>query len=549
MKKIPLGIDDYKTLKTDCYYVDKTVFISSILKNPVGSVLLFTRPRRFGKTLALSMIDTFFDNKVENNKQYFSDTNIINDENARKEMGEYPVIFLSFKDCHALNYEEMVLYLNEQIAREFKRHSEIENSDNVDKNDVQLYHDFVANKYNHPNASSAIFALSKMLYDCHKKRVILLIDEYDTPIQSAFDKGFYDLAINYIKHLYGTALKGNNYLKYAICSGITRVGKESIFSGLNNVVVNSVLDNEFGEFFGFTSEEVKELLRYYGHMEKYDELKEYYNGYVFGENEVFNPWSTLYYIRNNYEPECYWANTSSDSYILYLIEQNNDVMSSIFKLMNGEKITIKLLDSFTYGNEDKSNVLSLLVNAGYLTCKKTDSKPFYNVYLPNQETKELFSNMCLTMNSETNIDDLLHLKEAFMTNNPFVVQDYLNHNLLKTLSYYDFSNEKNYQMMVLTMISLLFKDFYVKSEYNSGLGRCDIVALSKTHDFALLLEIKQTKNKASSTNLKQYAQTALKQAKEKEYYADILKDYQKVIVYGIAFHKNSSQVISEIIEK
>ena len=545
MKKIPLGIDDYRALIQECYYVDKTALIREIIDTPSESVLLFTRPRRFGKTLALSMVDTFFDAKIEDNASYFVNTAIADDPEAMKEAGGYPTVFLSFKDCHAMDYAEMEGFVSKQIRDEYRRHDELR--DFVDKDgSLKSYYDaFLKGGMPPSESASSLFNLTRMLQMRHGKSVVLLIDEYDTPIQSAYDNGFYPQAIHFMRRLYGLALKGNRNLRVAVTTGVTRIGKESIFSGLNNVVVSSVLDQRTGEFFGFTEEETKKLLDYYGLGDRFENIKDYYDGYVFGSSLVFNPWSTLYCIRNEGRFDTYWANTSSDQYIASVLKKNQDIVPLVTRLLNGEKVYAKLNENFAYGEEDMSNLLSLLVSTGYLTAVPDVSTGFHYVSLPNLEMKELFARVALASRSGSALSSLLQLKDAFIRGDIKAIGDYLNGELLQSMSYFDFAEERNYQAMMLTFTSLLFREMDVRSEVLEGTGRCDLWIRSRNRSLAVVIELKKAKARVSSANLMVYAKSALRQIEEKGYLRSAIGHYDRVVAFGMAFYKNSVQVVSK----
>ena len=545
MKKIPLGIDDYRALIKECYYVDKTALIKEIIETPSESVLLFTRPRRFGKTLALSMVDTFFDAKIEDNASYFVGTAIAGDLEAMKEAGCYPTIFLSFKDCHAMDFAEMEEFVSAQIAEEYRRHDELRDFADEDGSLKSYYDAFLKGGMAPSESASSLLNLTRMLRLCHGGSVVLLIDEYDTPIQSAYDNGFYPQAIHFMRRLYGLALKGNRNLRVAVTTGVTRIGKESIFSGLNNVIVSSVLDQRTGEFFGFTEEETKKLLDYYGLGDELAKMKSYYDGYVFGSSLVFNPWSTLYCIRNEGRFDTYWANTSSDKYIASVLEKNPDIVPLVTRLLNGEKVYAKLNENFAYGEEDMSNLLSLLVSTGYLTAVPDASTGFHFVTLPNLETKELFARVALASRSGSALSSLLQLKDAFIRGDVKAIGDYLNEELLQAMSYFDFVDERNYQAMMLTFTSLLFREMDVRSEMTAGTGRCDLWIRSRNKSLAVVIELKKAKARASSANLMAYAKSALRQIEEKGYLNSAIGNYDHVVAFGMAFYKNTVQVVSK----
>ncbi len=409
-KFIGIGIENYKTLiENNYYYIDKTMMLKE-LSDRKGIVNLFTRPRRFGKTLTLSMICTFFedertcDGEKKDNSRYFTGKNILEaGERYASEMGQYPVIKMSLKSAKQPNYDMAYGCLKNEVITEFKRHQYILKENALSSYDKERYQAVMDGKAHDGDYATALQLLSQCLYAYHQKKVIILLDEYDVPLENAYFRGFYDKMIDFVRSLFESVLKTNDALEFAVVTGCLRISKESIFTGLNNLSINSILSNNYAEYFGFTKTEVEQILEAYGISEKLPEVKEWYDGYIFGETEVYNPWSIINYVNtaiseSNSFPKPYWSNTSSNSIIRDLVEKADEkVKSEIEHLIDGESIEKPVHEAITYDDiyRTQDNLWNFLFFTGYL---KVTEKRFQNdtLYLtmavPNREVRYIYSN-------------------------------------------------------------------------------------------------------------------------------------------------------------
>ena len=410
LKPLPIGVDNFKDIRlNNYYYVDKTLLIKDIIDSK-AKVNLFTRPRRFGKTLNISMIQYFFENGKDDNSYLFNKLKIMNEgEKYKSHMGQYPVINLSLKSAKQPNYELAYDCLVNDIIEEFKRHDYVLNSEKLhyEKED---YLNIINKKDNKGNMVTALKFLSRCLEKYHNKKVIILIDEYDVPIENSYFKGFYNEMIDFLRSLFESALKTNEYLEFAIMTGCLRISKESIFTGLNNLNIISILNTHYDEYFGFTENEVSDMLKYYGFEEKEDIIKKWYNGYLFGECNVYNPWSVDKFIYDltgtiNALPISYWANTSSNSIVKSLIEKaDDDTKAQIEELVAGKTIEKVIHEDITYADIDSSmdNLWNFLFFTGYL--KKVsirmneDSEILITLVIPSEEIRLIYKNKILRMN-------------------------------------------------------------------------------------------------------------------------------------------------------
>ena len=391
-KPLPVGISDYKDASTEYYYVDKTLLIKDFLdKKP--KVSLFTRPRRFGKTLNMDMLRVFFEKTDVDTSRYFRDKAIWSYGNTYTSyQGKYPVIHLSFKDVKCTSWQETYSMIIRLIALEFRRHIELENSEKLNKYEREQ---FVALANSTADASEyqlSLQILSLLLHKHYGKETIIIIDEYDTPIQQGHTCGFYNEVIEFMRNFFSGGLKDNSHLAYGFLTGILRVAKESIFSGLNNLVVNSILDKPYSQYFGFTKDEVEQMLTYYGYQEKLTEVCEWYDGYLFGNTEIFNPWSVINYVSEECFPKAFWQSTGSNDIIGEIISSaDDDIIKSLYQLLNGDTVTSYVDTSVIYPKvqSDPYSIYSFLLVAGYLKVSKTypqnDGNYMCEIAIPNKE--------------------------------------------------------------------------------------------------------------------------------------------------------------------
>ena len=530
MKKLPIGIDDFKKLiEKNAYYIDKTKYIEKILDD-ISEVKLFIRPRRFGKTLNMLTLKYFFDieNKEENRK-LFKNLYIEKSEYF-KEQGQYPVIFISLKGLKEKTWENCFneikvllrgLYENFTFIRDALSSSE------------QLEFDKIWLKKDDGEYTNALKNLTSFLYKYYKKEVILLIDEYDAPLINAYEYGYYDEAILFFKVFYGEALKTNLYLKTGIMTGIIRVIKAGIFSDLNNLKIYSILDKEYSDFFGFTQEEVKKALEDFNIEYELPEVKSWYDGYKFGNSEVYNPWSILNFLQHK-ELEAYWVKTSSNFLIKEALKNTNlDVKESLEDLFNGENV-----EEVITGNSDLSSLLSyhdiweLLLFSGYLTINKKIDKKLYSLRLPNREIKELFKDEFIDISFGES--QFIKTMESLKRNKLEDFEKNLQKILLNSTSYQDTKNEDFYHGLILGMTLYLDSQYYVTSNKESGLGRYDVTIEPKNkNNKGYILEFKVTKNEE---DLEKEAKQAIEQIISKKYDVSLKeRGIKDIIILGVAF--------------
>ena len=538
MKKIPIGVENFKEIITNnCYYVDKTKFIEKIL-NDGSKIKLFTRPRRFGKTLNISTIKHFFDIKNnEENRKLFNNLDIEKSV-CIKEQGQYPIIFISMKGIKDITWEEAKSSLKILISKLYSEFKYL--LDDLDEFDLPRFKKYLLADIDFANLKNALEFLTRVLYEKHKKEVILLIDEYDSPLISAYEHNYYDEAINFFKVFYGEALKTNDYLKMGIITGIIRVIKAGIFSDLNNLRVYSILDKQYSDFFGFTEKEVEKMLIDFNIEYNLPEVKSWYDGYKFGDTEVYNPWSILNFVQNR-ELEGYWIGTSGNFLIKEVLkDSNSEINISLEKLFNGEKI-----EEVITGNSDLSSLLSyreiwkLLLFSGYLTVDKKIDEDVYSLRLPNKEIRKFFKNEFIDITFGAS--EFRKTMETLKNNKIEEFEKNLQNILLKSTSYMDGKNENFYHGLFLGMSFYLDNKYSVKSNREAGLGRYDVlIEPINKKERAFILEFKVTD---SEKNLEKFSKEALEQIINKKYNIELIKKGIKDITYiGIAFYKNQLRI-------
>ena len=522
-KAIPIGIENFEDIiKDNYYYVDKSMLIEDILVNR-AAVTLFTRPRRFGKTLNMSMIKYFFDvrNKDENRK-LFEGLKIFGSE-YMKEQGKYPVIFVSLKDLRGDTWEDTFENLKSFISdlyAEFEDMREIMNKRDKIKFDKIFYEEEKG------DYETALKLLSNYIYKYYGKKVIILIDEYDAPIINAFDKGYYNEAINFFQVFYSSALKTNDSLKYGILTGITRIIKEGIFSGLNNLKVDTILNKKYSEYFGLLESEVIKMLDYFEMKYKIEEVKEWYNGYIFGDKRIYNPWSIINYVDNG-EIKAYWANVSGNTLLENMLDQaGEDVYTDLKRFTDGESIEKYISDGTTIksllSNDDE--IWQLFLYSGYLTKAKeqieidetSEYTNIYNLKIPNKEIRKYFGNMFLNRFFGTELKTSILIK-ALENGDIKKFEKTLGEIMVNMLSHFDLDSEmeKIYQVFMIGLVGFLMGKYEIISNNESGYGRYDLAMIPiKSNEKAYLMEFKISKTEKGMT-LK--AEEALKQIDEKKY--------------------------------
>ena len=533
MKKIPIGIDDFKVVKeNNYYYIDKTNFISEISEN-TGKTLLFTRPRRFGKTLNMSTLKYFFDihNKDENRK-LFSGLDIEKSPYF-SEQGQYPVAFISLKGIKNNSWKDAFFNIKSLIANLYNEFEFIR----VSLNEAEIAEfDKIWFKKDDGEYENALKNLTTYLYKYYKKEVILLIDEYDSPLISAYKYQYYDEASTFFKIFYGEALKTNPYLKMGIMTGIIRVVKAGIFSDLNNLKVYSILDDFYSDFFGFTQNEVEQALKYFGIEYEISQVKTWYDGYKFGNSDIYNPWSILNFLSDR-KIRPYWIDTS-DNFLIKDILKNVDIdtMDTLQKLFLGENVKVSI-----NGYSDLSSLLEqldlweFLLFSGYLTINEKVGEDYVDIYslrIPNREVREFFKKKFIDAKFG---ESLFRRAMEALTNLKFnSFEKYLQDILLKSTSYHDTKNEDFYHSLVLGMMFYLDNQYYVKSNEESGLGRYDVIAEPKNkNNRGFILEFKIIDNEK---DLEKTSQKAIEQIIEKKYDTTLKnRGIKDITLVGIAF--------------
>lgn len=554
-KPLPIGVSDYKDACTNYYYVDKTMLIKEFLDER-PKVSLFTRPRRFGKTLNMDMLRVFFEKTEEDTSIYFKEKKIWScDEGYRKQQGKYPVIFLTFKDVKFQTWNETFKNILDVLSAEFDRHCVLADSPKCSQSEKEYYHKVVGKKTDEIELVVALKMLSLMLHKHYNTAPIIIIDEYDTPIQQGHVKGFYDEVIGFMRNLFSGGLKDNSHLSYGFLTGILRVAKESIFSGLNNLKINSILDDRYSKYFGFTSDEVKEMANYYGASDKYRELCEWYDGYRFGNTDIFNPWSVIGYFNNNCRPKAFWQSTGSNEIIGEVLAlATPDIMKRLELLMQGKSFVTHIDTGVIYPQIQKepSSIYSFLLVAGYLKAINYD-QPYGEDYmcevaLPNKEisfvySKEILSQLDTVIPRSTAIE----IQEAIYKMDVDELQNKLQKFLLQSISFHDAASESFYHGLVLGLCAMMDDRYQVDSNRESGDGRFDIQMMPINKQLpGILIELKVGKEKTES-QLEKLAQEALQQMNDRRYDTDMkAQGVQLVLKYGIAF---SGKKVRMIVEK
>ena len=546
IKSLPIGISDYVRAQSEYYYVDKTLLIKEFLdRRPLVS--LFTRPRRFGKTLNMDMLRVFFEISDEDTSRYFADKAIWNcGEEYRAYQGKYPVIFLTFKDVKFDTWEATIDKIRGLLQEEYGRHQELLDSEKLSQYEKIYFTKILDSSANEVELTSALERLSKMLAAHYGKAPIIIIDEYDTPIQEGYSKDFYDEIIGFMRNFFSGAFKDNKNLSYGFLTGILRIAQESIFSGLNNLSVNTVMDEEYDSFFGFTSDEVKKMLEYYGMSKKESELKDWYDGYLFGSEEIYNPWSVINYISRGGIPQAYWVNTGKNEILEDLLKvATDDITERLYALLHGERIIARIDQNVVYSSltEEPANIYSLLLVAGYLKAPKkemqADGSYLCEVSIPNREIAAVYKSEILshflqvgviTRNTANKIAESLYANDYKKLQN--AVAEYMD----KSISFYDGGTEGFYHGLMLGLIALMDNQYKIKSNRESGDGRYDICLIPREEKYpGIIMELKW-KEKLSEAALVSLAEEALVQIDELRYDSELTEDgIADIIKFGIAF--------------
>ena len=552
---LPIGISDYRKASSEYYYVDKTLLIRDF-RDERPQVSLFTRPRRFGKTLNMDMIRVFFERSEEDTSAYFRDKKIWEcGKEYQKYQGKYPIIYVTFKDVKCEDWEMAYDLIYKILRNEFERHSELLASDKISAYDKQYLTSVLRGEANENDVACAFLNLSRLLHIHYGVAPMIIIDEYDTPIQQGHVRGYYDKVINFMRTLFSGGLKDNPHLSYGFLTGILRVAKESIFSGLNNIKVNSVLDNRYSEYFGFTSEEVQEMAEYYGAPEKYDELCEWYDGYRFGKTEIFNPWSVIGYFNNECIPRAFWQSTGSNDIISEVLGNATiETYEKLESLMQGKSFVTHIDTGVIYPQlqNNPSSIYSFLLVTGYLKAV-TNDQPFGGDYmcevaLPNKEISYVYSKEIL-YKYENVIPPAAAtaIQEAIYTMDIPKLQNKLETFLLQTISFHDAANETFYHGLILGLLAMLDNQYHITSNREAGNGRFDIQMLPLNKKLpGILIELKAGKD-CTEGQLNELAETALTQINDRQYDVEMsAQGVKDILKYGIAFSGKSASIRAEV---
>ena len=546
-KSLPIGVSDFKLATTGYYYVDKTLMIRDFLdKKPMVS--LFTRPRRFGKTLNMDMLRVFFEKTNEDTSVYFKDKQIWQcGDYYAKHQGQYPVIFLTFKDVKSMTWEETFQKIRRLISLEFIRHNELETSSVLTAYEKEQYHLLAGDSGDEVDCQMGLQLLSLLLHKHYGRECIIIIDEYDTPIQQGHTCNFYPEIVNFMRNFFSGGLKDNPHLAFGFLTGILRVAKESIFSGMNNLKTYSILDDGYSSYFGFTEKEVKDMLRYYGKDDKYNELSEWYDGYRFGNTEIFNPWSVINYISDNCFPKAFWQSTGSNEIIGEIIQTATpEITKDLYKLLCGEKIAAYIDTGVIYPEVQNNpySIYSFLLVAGYLKVAniypQSDGNFMCDVAIPNKEITFVYEKEVLNRTNQNSL--AISISQAIFSKDTLKLQALLEDFMVKSISSIDGANEGFYHGMMLGLCAILGNCYKIRSNRESGLGRFDIQLMPLTKGMpGFIFEFKHTKDE--HTDLSALADSALQQIEAKKYDTELRDNgVNSIISIGIAFRGKSAVV-------
>ena len=556
---LPIGVSNFKELVDGYYYVDKTLMLKEFISSR-PKVSLFTRPRRFGKTLAMDMVKTFFEISDNDNAKYFKDKKIWScGEKYRREQGKYPVISVTFKDIKYPTWEQSLEAIRDVIATEYRRHIYLLDSNKCNEYDKKYFRSVVEGTVTEVGLTSAFRNLSSMLHIHYGKPAVIIIDEYDTPIQQGYTADYYKQIISFMRNLLSGAFKDNQDLSFGFMTGILRVAKESIFSGLNNLTIHSILDEKYSEYFGFTADEVKEMTEYYGVADKYSDICEWYDGYRFGNKDIFNPWSVINYFYNNCAAKAYWQSTGDNSIIRQIVaEADNETADNLRKLLQGD-IVSSYVDTSVIYPEIKSNpttIYSFLLAAGYLKTVKKDDIPDGNsicdIAIPNKEIFYVYEREILSALSDViSQSTAIAIQQAIIKQNIPSLQKNLEKLLLNSISSFDYAHENFYHGLVIGLCAVMNNRYFVSSNIESGHGRYDIQLRPINKGLpGIIIELKVIKDGIAEDRidgqLEAAAKDALEQIEEKKYVTAMKQEgFTHFFKIGAAFYKKHVKVLSK----
>lgn len=542
MKLLPTGIENFKTMiDKSAYYVDKTNFIENVLSE---QVVLYTRPRRFGKTLNMSMLYYFFSIKERENSYLFDGLNISKNKDTLKHQNKYPTIFISLKEMKSLTFDAQISSFSNVIYELLEKNLEILSSDQLSDTTKDILNKLHNRSSSVEDLKISLRVITNALYTYYQQKVIVLIDEYDVPLQAAYQNNYYEEMVEFLRSVFSSALKTNDALEKGVMTGCLRISKESIFTGLNNFTAYSVLNNISSESFGFTELEVKQLLKDYNLSEKMDEVKEWYDGYQFGNKEIYNPWSTLMYVKNitqdvSFKPISFWANTSGNDLVVKYIQNGDKKLRKEFDvLMNGQSLIKYIKPELTYREMDNiNNIYSFLLLTGYLKVIKDRGENQYELIIPNKEVYEIYKQSFMSYFEDYTTSKKNELYQELVDGDAKKVNLLLNDILLRSISYFD-NQESFYHGFLVGLLN----DYEVVSNRESGNGRFDVCVLPENILGTIVLI--ECKHSISEDNLIDDAKEGARQIVEKKYLEEHkFKKYENVIGYGISFYKKQCYVV------
>lgn len=542
MKLLPTGIENFKTMiDKSAYYVDKTNFIEDVLNEQVVS---YTRPRRFGKTLNMSMLYYFFSINEKENSYLFDGLNISKNKDALKVQNKYPTIFISLKEMKSLTFDAQISSFSNVIYELLDKNLEILSSDQLSDTTKDILNKLHNRSSCVEDLKISLRVITNALYTYYQQKVIVLIDEYDVPLQAAYQNNYYEEMVEFLRSVFSSALKTNDALEKGVMTGCLRISKESIFTGLNNFTAYSVLNNISSESFGFTESEVKQLLKDYNLSEKMDEVKEWYDGYQFGNNEIYNPWSTLMYVKNitqdvSFKPISFWANTSGNDLVVKYIQNGDKKLRKEFDLlMNGQSLIKYIKPELTYREMDNiNNIYSFLLLTGYLKVIKDRGENQYELIIPNKEVYEIYKQSFMSYFEDYTTSKKNELYQELVDGDAKKVNLLLNDILLRSISYFD-NQESFYHGFLVGLLN----DYEVVSNKESGNGRFDVCVLPENILGTIVLI--ECKHSISEDDLIDDAKEGARQIVEQKYLEEHkFKKYENVIGYGISFYKKQCYVV------
>lgn len=542
MKLLPTGIENFKTMiDKSAYYVDKTKFIEDVLSE---QVVLYTRPRRFGKTLNMSMLYYFFSIKEKENAYLFDGLNISKNKDALKVQNKYPTIFISLKEMKSLTFDAQISSFSNVIYELLEKNLEILSSDQLSDTTKDILNKLHNRSSSAEDLKISLRVITNALYTYYQQKVIVLIDEYDVPLQAAYQNNYYEEMVEFLRSVFSSALKTNDALEKGVMTGCLRISKESIFTGLNNFTAYSVLNNISSEFFGFTELEVKQLLKDYNLSEKTDEVKEWYDGYQFGNKEIYNPWSTLMYVKNitqdvSFKPISFWANTSGNDLVVKYIQNGDKKLRKEFDvLMSGQSLIKYIKPELTYREMDNiNNIYSFLLLTGYLKVIKDRGENQYELVIPNKEVYEIYKQSFMSYFEDYTTSRKGELYQELVDGDAKKVNLLLNDILLRSISYFD-NQESFYHGFLVGLLN----DYEVVSNRESGNGRFDVCVLPENILGTVVLI--ECKHSISEDDLIDDAKEGARQIVEKKYLEEHrFKKYENAVGYGISFYKKQCYVV------